>query len=220
VFRSARRDVVFPQAEHARLAASIALAWGNDVVAPTPLRGPSFVAGVALHDRGYPPLDSDGIGEVPPERWLEIQRESFRPRNEDAVVDLVVAMHVQRLIRGARGDALANALDGDLHDLHGRAGVSERAAAAADLITDLCDRIAFDFCFEKPAEGALEVAGANGSGSVRVRYALDGAGTVRLDPWPLDRPRLDGLLFAFDAAGYPADLTPLVVGYELLPARA
>jgi hypothetical protein len=220
VFRSARRDIVFPQAEHARLAAALALAWGNELMAPPPLPRRSFVIGVALHDRGYAPFDADGIGEVPPERWLEIQRESFRPRNEDPVVDLVVAMHVQRLIRFVRGDAVADELNGDVRDLRERSSVSEEDAAAADLITDLCDGIAFDFCFEKPAEGALELFAATGSGLVRVGYTLDGDGTVRLDPWPLDVPRLSGLLFAFDADGYPAELRPRVVEYAFVPAGA
>jgi hypothetical protein len=218
VFRSARREIVFPQAEHARLAATIALAWGNKLLAPPPLARESFVAGVALHDRGYAPFDTDGIGEVPPDRWLEIQRESFRPRNEDALVDLVVAMHIQRLIHYSRNPAAADELTDTVHELREHARVTEEHAEATDLITNICDRIAFDFCFEEPAEGALELPAADGESRVRVGYSIAGDGTVVVDPWPLDVPRLAGLLFAFDAAEYPAVLEPRVVPYELAPA--
>ena len=89
MFRSRRRPVVFPQAEHARLAGTIALAWGNDQFARPALPFDAFVRGVTLHDRGYGQLDADGIGEVPPDRWVAIQRASFAPRGEEPVVDLV-----------------------------------------------------------------------------------------------------------------------------------
>src|SRR5690349_12580954 len=125
MFRSGRRDVVFPQAEHARFAAAIGVAWGNERFPRPPLPFGSWVRGVALHDRGYGELDVDGIGEVAPERWLEIQRRGFEPRGEDPVVDLVVALHVRRLVGRGSDDArkaLAAELDAALPDLLARAG--------------------------------------------------------------------------------------------------
>jgi Protein of unknown function (DUF3891) len=217
MFRSARRELVFPQAEHARLAATIADAWGNDVVAPPPLPRDRFVRAVALHDRGYAPFDTDGIGEVAPARWLEIQRESFRPRGEDAIVDLVVAMHVQRLIRWSRDATVADELTGAVEALREQAGVSPEDAAAADLITNMCDRIAFDFCFEEPTDGELDLPAAAGEERLRVRYELTGEGKVELDPWPLSVSQLAGLLFGFAAGSYPEVLAPTVVPFELVP---
>src|ERR687886_932448 len=103
MFRSRRRPVVYSQAEHARIAAAIAAVWGNDAFPRPPVPFDAFVRGVALHDRGYGELDADGIGEVASERWLELQRRSFTPRGEDPVVDLVVALHVHRLVARTRG---------------------------------------------------------------------------------------------------------------------
>ena len=217
MFRSTRRDIVFPQSEHARLAATIALAWGNDAFARPPLPFDSFVRGVALHDRGYAQLDSDGIGEVASERWLEIQRESFRPRGDDAVVDLVVGMHVTRLVGNSRSAGTSGELAALLPALRTTANVAEADAAAADLVTDLCDRIAFDFCFEEAAEGEVGIVPGGGREPVRVTYRVDGEGAVSLHPWPLDVSRLCGLLFAYAATGYPDALDPCVVPFEVAP---
>ena len=217
MFRSTRRDIVFPQSEHARLAATIALAWGNDAFARPSLPFDSFVRGVALHDRGYATLDSDGIGEVASERWLEIQHEGFRPRGDNAVVDLVVAMHVVRLVGNSRSAETAAELATLLPALRLAANVAEADAAAADLITDLCDRIAFDFCFEEAAEGEVGIVPADGREPVRVTYHVDGKGAVSLDPWPLGVSRLCGLLFAYAAAEYPNVLEPCVVPFEAAP---
>jgi hypothetical protein len=207
VFRSARRAIVFAQADHARLAGTLALAWRDR----PPLPFDSFVRGVADHDRGYGEHDAAEIGAVESERWAGIQRRGFVPRGEDPVVDLVVALHVRRLLSSQEDEherAAYAEVDALVPGLLAAAGVSAADADAADAITSVCDRIAFAFCFERPDEG--EARG--------VRYALDGEGSVELDPWPLDVPRLVGLVPAFAAEGYPERLAPVVVPFEVRPA--
>jgi hypothetical protein len=217
MFRSARRDIVFPQLEHARLAAAIAAVWGNETFAPPPVPLDSFVAGVALHDRGYALLDEDGIGEVEPQRWLEIQRESFRPRGEDPVVDLIVAMHIHRLVLQSRSADAAPGLAAALPELRAATGLSEADASTLDRLTNVCDRIAFDFCFEQEVEGGLAIVPSPGSDAVRLRYLVDGRGGVGVDPWPLSVPRLHGVLVAYRGDSYPAVLEPEIVRYLVEP---
>jgi hypothetical protein len=203
MFRSKRRPVVFPQAEHARLAAAIALEWDERPAIPWE----PFVAGVALHDRGYGQLDADDVDEVPEERWIEIQREGFAPRGADPVVDLIAALHVRRLVsHGGHPAALAE-MDARLPELHEAAGIDEETAAAADRVTELCDRLAFVFCFEEPASCALH----------GIAYELDGLGEIVLDPWPLDVAEQSGLILAFEAEGYPCRAEPVVVPFRTRP---
>jgi hypothetical protein len=160
---------------------------------------------VADHDRGYGEHDDDPIGGVmSEEHWLGIQRRGFAPRGEDPVVDLVVAMHVRRLI--GEGDAFAEA-DALIEPLCVAAGVSREAAEAADAVTNVCDVISFEFCFEEPAD--REVRG--------YRVVLDGQGAVGVDPWPFAVPRLVGLVTAFEQPGYPSRLVPMVVPYDVSP---
>jgi hypothetical protein len=198
--------VVFPQAEHARLAATLALAWRER----PPLPFDSFVSGVADHDRGYGEHDSDEIGAVPSERWVGIQRAGFVPRGEDAVVDLVVALHVRRLLSSQEDEherAAFAEVDALVPSLLRAARVDPAAAETADAITNVCDRIAFAFCNEQAAEGDLR----------GIRYALDGLGLIELDPWPLALPRLTGLVTAFEADGYPSRLVPVVTCFDARP---
>jgi hypothetical protein len=213
VFRSRRRPVVFSQADHARFSAAIAAVWGNEQFEPPPLDLVSFVRGVALHDRGYGELDTDGIAEVSDERWIQIQLESFRPRGEDPVVDLVVALHVHRLVlRGQRteDDRLVAEMEETLLALRTAAGVGEAEARTADSITDLCDRVAFDVCFEAPSAWTRPVLPRASAPSVEVAFAFDGTGCVTLDPWPLGLPWLRAVLVGFAADGYAARLEPVI----------
>jgi uncharacterized protein DUF3891 len=220
MFRSARRDVVFPQAEHARLAGTIALAWGNERFARPALPFESFVRGVTLHDRGYGQLDGDQIGRVDPARWAEIQLAGFRERSGDPVVDLVVALHVHRLASNFTSDpaqAAARLMGPQLPGLAAAAGVSGADALDGDTITDLCDMIAFDFCLERPAGGAVAVSPGAGAERVEVAYALDGHGAVTLTPWPLVVPELPGMILGFAANGYPGQLVPAVTTFVVRP---
>ena len=186
MFRSRARPVVFPQAEHARLAGAIALEWAERPDVPWD----SFVAGVALHDRGYGELDADDLESVADERGA------------DPVTDLVVGLHIRRLVSHG-GDT--REFDPLLRRLRAAAGLDADTAAAADRITATCDRIAFDFCLEEPSSGE-----SNG-----IAYALDGRGSIVLDPWPLAVPLLSGLVLAFEADGYPERLAPVVVPYSV-----
>lgn len=209
---------MFPQREHARFSAALADAW-SDAFAPVRLPRERFVRGVAEHDRGYSEHDADEIGLVSRDRWLAIQERGFAPRREDTVVDLVVALHVRRLVSSGDDDGsrrVLGAMDDALPALVREAGTSTGDAAAADRITDLCDRISFDFCLEQPDSGAVDVLAAEGT-PVRVAYAVDGRGTIALDPWPLDRPALGGTVLAYAAEGYPEVLEKVPAPFAVEP---
>ena len=204
MFASRRRSIVFPQAEHARFSAALALAWAER----PPLPFAAFVRGVADHDRGYGERDCDPIGGVMgSERWVGIQRRGFTPRGEDAVVDLVVALHVRRLLSSQEDEherAAYAEVEQLMPSLLHTAGVTSQDAEAADAITNVCDVISFEFCFESPSE--RDVRGYH--------VAVDGNGGIDVDPWPFELPRLLGLVTAFTARGYPDQLIPVVVPYE------
>jgi len=206
VFRSRVRPVVYPQAEHARLAAVVAAAWGNDEVARPPLPFDSFVRGVRFHDRGYGELDDDPLGEISADRWLEIMRRGFEAQDADPVVDLVAAMHIRRLVSFARPAELA-AFDAELPARMSAAGVTEADAAAADAVTNLCDRLSFAFCFEEGEEGRVGESA----------YTVDGEGRATLAPWPLGVPELREPVVGYRSEGYPQTLEPVERVFVLRP---
>ena len=172
----------------------------------------SFVRGVADHDRGYGEHDADEISAVESERWTAIQRRGFAPRGEDPVVDLVVALHVRRLL-SSRADEFErrayDEVDALMPSLLAGAGTTAEEAEAADAITNVCDRLSFVFCFEKPDRGELR----------GFAYEVDGEGGITLDPWPLEVPRLVGLVTGFQADGYPERLVPVVTRFDVRASR-
>jgi hypothetical protein len=180
----------------------------------------SFVRGVALHDRGYGELDDDGLGDVPAARWVEIQQRGFAPRGDDPIVDLVVALHVHRLVSTPRDPVEAAALpemEDALPRLRDAAGVAEADARAADAITHLCDRISFTVCFEEPSEWAQPVIPKAGAQPIDMSFAFDGAGRATLSPWPLVVAPFSAVVAAYRADTYPQVLEPEVTLLRLEP---
>jgi hypothetical protein len=157
----------------------------------------------------YPSLDADGIGEMEPGRWAALMRAGFEPETADPVVDHLARMHIHRLTSGAAPDVAAE-LEPALPASLTRSGLTPEQAAAADATTNLCDMVAFDFCLEEPAAGA--VAG--------VAYEIDGQGGITLDPWPLVPAELDGFIVGFLAEGYPERPAPVIVPFAVRPATA
>jgi hypothetical protein len=178
------------------MAGAIAAAFRPEDV---PLPFESWVRGVTLHDRGYGELDDDPIGKTSQERWAgEIETAGFRASSGDAVADLVVALHIRRLIgddveHPARA-ALAQEIDEAL-------GEVSPEARAVDRLTQLCDSIAFAFCFEQATAGD--------------GFEYDGGSRITLDPWPLAVPTLRGVVQGFVGDGYPGRLQPVVSLFEL-----
>jgi hypothetical protein len=211
VFRSQQRPVVYPQAEHSRLAGAIAAVWGNDEVEPPPLPFASFVRGVAVHDRGYGELDNDPLGEMPQERWLVIARRGFAAQDADPIVDVVVAMHIHRLVSTAPftiDPTVLAEFDVGVPERLRTAGVDAATAAATDPVTALCDGLAFNFCFEQATSGTIDIP-QQSRAAVPISYSLDEGGVGTLSPWPLAVQELTRAVVGYEADGYPERLEPV-----------
>jgi hypothetical protein len=207
VFRSRVREVVYPQAEHQRLAGAVAAEWASP---PPAVPFAALVRGVATHDRGYGELDTDGIGELETERWLAIQRRGLSPEG-DPIVDLVVAMHSLRLVSGTSmrvsGDVVRE-FERVRDERLASAGVDREVAAAVDRITELCDRLAFSFCFEEGDAGTVG----------ELDFTLDADGNASISPWPLRTPELRTTVVGYEAGGYPERLVPVEREFRLAQA--
>ena len=206
MFRSRARDVVYPQAEHQRLAGVVAARWAEPPLEPFD----SFVHGVATHDRGYGELDADPIGGIAMERWLVIQRAGIEAR-ADAIADLVVAMHSFRLVANVPmpiPDDVKREFEAIRDARIVSAGVDAARAAAADAVTDVCDRLSFAFCFEHAEAGTIG----------GISYAVEADGSATLSPWPLRVDALEETVTGYEAEGYPDRLVPVERRFLLRPA--
>jgi hypothetical protein len=85
-----------------------------------------------------------------------------------------------------------------------------------DRIANLCDRIAFDFCFEAPAEGEVRIFPWNDRDEdIVVGYRIEGD-TIQIDPWPFGVESHMGYLVGYLLDGYPTALEPVMVPYQLV----
>jgi hypothetical protein len=206
--------------EHQKLAGTLALLWGNAAFERPPIAFESFLTGIGLHDRAYGPLDNLPIGGIPEEEWLALTRSGFEMVWADPVADLITKMHLKRLAsygsapaRQAMAAEMAQAIQAKIE----RHGLDATTFERIDRITDLCDRIAFDFCFEAPAQGEVRIFPRNDlDEEVAVGYRVQD-GTIQVEPWPLGAESHTGYLVGYQLEGYPAVREPVIVPYRLVP---
>jgi hypothetical protein len=219
MFKSKQRPIVIPQWEHQKLAGTLALLWGNANFERPPVPFESFLTGVGLHDRAYGPLDNLPIGGIPEQDWLALTRSGFEMTWADPIADLITKMHLKRLAsygsapaRKALAVEMTRAIQAQIQ----RHGLDAATFEQIDRITDLCDRIAFDFCFEAPAEGEVRIFPRNDRDEeIKVSYQFEG-GTIQVDPWPFGVDSHTGYLVGYQLQGYPRVLEPVIVPYRLV----
>jgi hypothetical protein len=221
MFISKLRPIAIPQSEHQKLAGTLALLWGNAKYERPAVPIASFLTGIGLHDRAYGPLDNLPIGELAQDEWLALTRKGFDMKWADPLADVIAKMHLQRLASYGKSPARqaeASVMAEIIAALVAQYGLDAALLARIDRITDLCDSIAFDFCFETPAQGAMYVLPRNNGGEeVEMRYWV-GEGTIRVDPWPFSVEGYRGYLVGYQLEGYPEVLEPVLVTYELAGA--
>lgn len=222
MFKSTQRPIVIPQSEHLKLAGALAFLWGNAEFDLPPLPRLSVMAGIALHDRAFGCLDDLPVAqEVDDARWLPMTRAGFYMPCDDSVADLITRHHLLRLVAGRDTPArraLAEEMRNAIQEQIDRNGLDANLFLQVDRMTKFCDFVAFDFCFEKPAEGQVEVFVRYSSAETQaVRYRIDGSEIV-LDPWPLRVSEHLGYLVGYQLDGYPERLNGLVLPFHIRPA--
>lgn len=230
MFVSKSRPVVYPQSEHARLAGTIALYWGNERFRRPDLPFDAFCTGVALHDFGYGLLDTSDILSMGASERHRTFEALMHMQFDDVIAEVVAKTHVARLMKMSGVSDLEAKCREQLSDLIAGIGISGRVFQDADTITRLCDSIAFDFCFERPATGILPVFAEQVSlHNVEMCYEIDfqytessngmtsTVGCISLAPWPLSASNVKGYLLAYEQSGYPQQLRPHRVEFELRP---
>jgi len=112
LFKSKTRDIVIPQAEHAKLSGILAYNWGNEEFDKPAFDFNSFVEGVKYHDIGYGEYDNSPLGELTLEQWADLTFKGTEISFDNPVVDIVTKLHLKRLLGDdnvkIRGEILNN----------------------------------------------------------------------------------------------------------------
>lgn len=216
--------MIIPQAEHARLAGQLAARWGNEQFLLPPLHPTSFVKGVALHDRGYGHLDNYPLNQLPDEVWLRITQTGFFMPEADPIADIIAKMHLKRLMSHStaeREQALTREWEGIIANLIEQAEMDPAIFAWADHITELCDKISYNFCYEAPMSAQVEEITNDINGPREsVTFSIADEGVIQVSPWPFAERTLAGFIFGYASEGYPQQLAPLLVPYRCIPGSA
>jgi hypothetical protein len=218
MFKSQRRAIVIPQAEHLRLVGTLALLWGNGDFDVPPIDRGSMIIGMGLHDRGYGQLDNLAIGSMSAAEWNEVARRSFYLQYSDIVADTIAKYHVRRIAshdaseeRQAMTLEFSQALDRQLQQHHLAATLFDRI----DRITEFCDKVSFDFCMDAPDSGGVSIYPRNSEAEeVLVQYQVKD-GVIQAVPWPFSVTSYEGYMIAYRSEGYPDRLDPFILPYRL-----
>jgi hypothetical protein len=218
MFKSKLRSIVIPQSEHLKLVGTLALLWGNADFDLPPIERLSMVAGMGFHDRGYGFLDNSPIGAMSDDEWEGIARRGFFTQYTDITADLIAKYHFRRLASSsatAQRKALAVEFSEELERQISRNHFSTELFDRIDRITNLCDLISFNFCFELPARGDVSILPRNNKDlDVPVQFHVED-GNIGVSPWPFSVENYQGYIIGYKQDGYPSQLDPVILPFYL-----
>ena len=224
MFCSLKREIVFPQSEHSRLAGILAHLWGNTNFDKPSLDFNSFVKGVSFHDRGYGFLDHLPVRERSEQAWLETQRKGIEIEYQDKTADILIRLQLARLLEYSETPERkkrARTLRQQIENLCNQNSFSLEDFLWADRITNFCDNLAFDFCFEKETTGSVSVfPKKNSEKQTSIEYELNSSGQISISPWPFSVESHKGFLTAEDNLKgliILKTLEPVIVPFSLNP---
>jgi hypothetical protein len=219
LFKSKTRDIVIPQAEHAKLSGILAYNWGNEEFDKPAFDFNSFVEGVKYHDIGYGEYDSSPLGELTLEQWANLTLKGTEIRFDNPVVDIVTKLHLKRLLgddRVKKRKEILKNIEQSIADSLLRKNNSLEEFLWADKITNFCDWVSFNFCFEKDFEGGVEVfSRQNSSSKTELKFHTNPAGEIIVNPWPFSVESITGFITAYNEKGYPKILKPNLKKYHI-----
>jgi len=218
MFKSKRRPIITPQSEHLKLVGTLALLWGNADFDFPPIERLSMVAGMGFHDRGYGFLDTSPIGALSDEAWAVIARRGFFAQFSDLTADLITKYHFRRLANDSASDlrkSLSAEFSAEIDRQLALHGFSNELFARLDRITNLCDQLSFNFCFELPASGEVAILPRNDSQTeVPLHYQVED-GVINVKPWPFSVDSYEGYIIGYKPELYPAQLDPVILPFRL-----
>ncbi|MCB8943704.1 MAG: DUF3891 family protein [Ardenticatenaceae bacterium] len=220
MFLSKMRPIVIPQYEHGRLAGTLAQQWGNDQFDRPAMDFASFVEGVALHDWHYGFADDLPIIGADEADWVAMTRRGLGIRLADPIADVVMKLHLRRLCSynlSPERVALMAEFDKLVAARLPETGHSRAEFEWADRITRVCDNVAFYFSFEAAVERTTTV-GARVGEETAVTCRIQPQGQIFIDPWPFATPFISGMILGYQAEGYPEQLQPVVVPFQVKPS--
>ena len=221
MFKSKVRPINITQYEHGRMSGELAARWGNGAFDRPEIDFERVVTAVTLHDWHYRLIDDTPIGEASDEAWLAVTRQGVEYRFDDPVVDILVNLHLRRLLGFGihvteEVPRLVAEIDRQIEERLPESGYGRDAFEWADKITRFCDFLVFDFCFEKPVERTIGVSARMGDlTETALRTEVKTGGMITVDPWPFAVDHFSGLIIGHKREGYPDKLTPVVVPYSV-----
>lgn len=213
MFISTERPIVIPQSEHLRLAGILAHKWGNSRFRLPKINRESFVLGVATHDRAFGFLDTAEVGKLSvQERSAQVQM-WLDTAYTNPEAELIVLLHVRRLLNAGELGALYEKLDARIRDVVNENNLSLIEFEHADTITGLCDGVSFDFCFEYEIERTRSVFAASDK-MIELTYKIKDH-KITLDPWPFSVSVIEDYILGYEQSGYPKELQPVMLEFTV-----
>ena len=217
MFRSQTRDIVTPQSEHLKMCGELAQIFGNAKFEKPNIPTKSLVSGILLHDRLYGEYDNLGVGEVDENDWLDLLSKELDSTLEDKIADVIIKMHIKRLFSrktSEKSAKLVERFEKKINDIKKEYSLQHIDFDQIDKITNLCDGISFNFCFETNEKGTVSDLKTAEGNLVNVEFKIVDS-IITVSPYPFSIDPFESTITSYRSENYPTQLEKIEKNYKI-----
>lgn len=225
MFKAKKTNLIIPQREHARLAGNIAIYWGNKIFDLPKIPLHSVVKGITFHQNGYDLLDTYPVKEMSDATLLNVFRNDFNVQMSNREAELINMFHQFRLVSkrltikpSEKFEKLQKEFEIAIENKLTSSKYSKGDFLWVDRITNLCDRISFNFSFgEETVETIPVYPKTESEEKIEIKHLLIDKNTIELDNWPFSSKQIRNVVIAYENKGYPKLLKAVLLEFRLIP---
>lgn len=213
MFKRKKQDIVIPQFEHTRLAATIAnhFDFSNFSISETTIK--NIILAASFHDRALYDNDSIDINEMTKKQRREIVDKYMQSQYENYELELFVMMHHSRLLNWPGYLKMKWRFDERIQEIVEKHGLDLKFYKKLDTLIGFFDHVSFDFCYQELGKHKYKIF--DGQKTKTVKYII-GENSIEFFDIKCKSSKLQTFIFAYKLSTYPKKLEPSVLLLDVL----
>lgn len=213
MFKRNNQNLVIPQFEHTRLAATIAshFDFSNFSISEKTIK--NIILASSFHDRASFEKDDIDINEMNKAQRKELVDQYMEVQYENYELELFVMMHHSRLLDEPGYLKMKSRFDERINEIILKNNLDRELYYNLDTLVGFFDHLSFDFCYQENGGHTYEVF--DGKAIKTVNYLITD-NSIEIHDLKLKLSKFETFIFAYKLSTYPEKLEPSIILLDVI----
>lgn len=213
MFKRKKQNLVIPQFEHTRLAATIAnhFDFSNYDISKETIK--NLILSAAFHDRALYKKDLIDINEMKRSERKSLVDKYMKSKYENFELELFVMMHHSRLLNWPGYLKMKWSFDERINEIVQKNNLDLKFYKKLDSLVGFFDHVSYDFCYQEMGKHKYKIF--DGTKIKTVQYKIN-EDSIEFFDIKLKSKKMETFIFTYKLNTYPKKLEPSVILLDII----